>query len=126
MLRNNVLRRALYHLPLSVMQVKIQGVMADEWTIRGLQPNNYYATADAAAVPLQLDQLPNDYITFDKESYSQGRVPPSAFDLPDFVCADRCPLISVCSLLKLSGSLRSGVKQVAADMERSRGHNAVL
>jgi hypothetical protein len=36
------------------MQVQMQGRLAHEWAIRGLQPNQYYATADDAAVPLQV------------------------------------------------------------------------
>lgn len=88
-------------------QVFQQGQPANEWTIRGLQPNNYFATADDAAVPLQLDQLPNDYITFQKDSFKIGSVAPASFDLPEFPCADRCPLTSVCTLLQLSGRVKT-------------------
>lgn len=92
-------------------QVEMQGELANQWTIRGLQPNNYYATADDKAVPLQLDQLPNDYITFNKNSFKSGTVAPAVFDLPAFPCADRCPLTSVCSLLRMSGWLHSNKGQ---------------
>eukprot|EP00775_Hariotina_reticulata_P005294 gene5294-5529_t len=75
-------------------QVWMQGQLAYEWAIRGLQPNQYYATADEAAVPLQLDQQPNDYITFHPGSFSKGPLAPSTFHLPPGACQDRCPLTS--------------------------------
>jgi hypothetical protein len=88
--------------------VTVQGLMANEWAIRGLQPNQYYATADAREVPLQLDQQPNAFISFHPASFKAGRVPPSVFSLPADVqggCSKRCPLLSTCTVAALRGAL---------------------
>lgn len=92
------------------LQVTIHGKLADSWTIRGLQPNNYYATAEVpVAVPLELDQLPNDYITFHPDTFKLGPVSPKDVVVPDG-CADKCPLTSVCSILQLQASMKGAVR----------------
>ena len=93
---------------LLLLQVTTQGVLANEWAIRGLQPNQYYATADELEIPLQLDQDPNDYITFHPDTYKPGRVPPSVFKLPGggFDCSKNCPLASVCTIAALRGRVQ--------------------
>ncbi|KAF8059710.1 hypothetical protein HT031_005118 [Scenedesmus sp. PABB004] len=96
-------------------QVVAQGRLANRWAVRGLQPNTFTATADAAAVPLELDQLPNDFITFHAASFKPEPPPASAFDLPEFGCAERCPLTSVCTLFGRGGAAaRRGVQAAAA------------
>lgn len=88
----------------------MQGRQANEWAIRGLQPNQYYASADAAEVPLELDQDPNDYITFHPTTYKPGPIPPSVFNLPADVrgsCSKSCPLVSTCTI----AAVRAWVQQ---------------
>lgn len=92
----------------------MQGERANEWVIRGLQPNQYYATADEAEVPLELDQDPNDYITFHKDSYKPGPVPASVFAKPGMDCDKACPLASVCTI----AAVRGRVARVLAALRR--------
>jgi hypothetical protein len=85
----------------------MQGYTANEWAIRGLQPNQYYATADDKEIPLQLDQDPNDYITFHPKTYKAGPVAPSVFKMPEGLdCSKKCPLASVCTIAALKGRAR--------------------
>jgi hypothetical protein len=96
-------------LPFTFLQTTMQGRLADSWTIRGLQPNNYYATADVpVGVPLQLDQLPNDYITFHPDTLKLSPVNPKDAVVPAG-CADKCPLTSVCTILQMCASLQTAV-----------------
>jgi hypothetical protein len=81
----------------------MQGVKANGWAIRGLQPNEYYATADDREVPLELDQDPNDYITFHPGTYNPGPVPTDVFEKPGMDCDKSCPLASVCTIAALRG-----------------------
>uniref|UniRef100_A0A383W200 Uncharacterized protein n=1 Tax=Tetradesmus obliquus TaxID=3088 RepID=A0A383W200_TETOB len=93
-------------------QTTMQGRTADSWTIRGLQPNNYYATADVpVGIPLELDQLPTatyvfgDYITFHPDTLNLGPVSPKDVIVPEG-CAEKCPLTSVCTILQAKASLQ--------------------
>jgi hypothetical protein len=91
------------------LQTTMQGRLADSWTIRGLQPNNYYATADVpVGVPLQLDQLPNDYITFHPDTLKLSPVNPKDVVVPAG-CAEKCPLTSVCTILQMRASLQTAL-----------------
>ncbi|GIL96686.1 hypothetical protein Vretimale_2444 [Volvox reticuliferus] len=75
----------------------IQGIAANKWRQNGLQPNYWYATADEAQVPLELDQMPNDFQTFWPETFTKGPPGTQVFQLPDG-CSPRCPLTSVCTI----------------------------
>ncbi|GLI69515.1 hypothetical protein VaNZ11_014151 [Volvox africanus] len=74
----------------------IQGVTANKWRRDGLQPNYWYATADEAQVPLELDQMPNDFQTFWPKTFTKGPPGEQVFQLPNG-CSPRCPLTSVCT-----------------------------
>lgn len=92
----------------------MQGRLANEWAIRGLQPNQYYATADDAEIPLELDQDPNAYISFHPDSYKPGPVPPYVFKLPGggIDCSKKCPLASVCTIAALQGRVAKWLRMV--------------
>ncbi|WIA21661.1 hypothetical protein OEZ85_000833 [Tetradesmus obliquus] len=116
-------------------QTTMQGRTADSWTIRGLQPNNYYATADVpVGIPLELDQLPNDYITFHPDTLKLGPVSPKDVIVPEG-CAEKCPLTSVCTILQAKASLQAalgwrgqgrGAKPSSSRAELSGGAAAVV
>jgi hypothetical protein len=94
---------------LPTTQTTMQGRLADGWTIRGLQPNNYYATADVpVGAPLELDQLPNDYITFHPDTLKLAPVSPKDVVVPEG-CTDKCPLTSVCTILQMRASLQTAL-----------------
>jgi hypothetical protein len=92
----------------------MQGYIANEWAIRGLQPNQYYATADEREVPLELDQDPNDYITFHPGTYKAGPVPADVFQKPGLDCSKRCPLVSVCTIAALQGRMQRALRLFGA------------
>jgi hypothetical protein len=64
---------------------------------RGLQPNYYYSTADRRQLPVELDQIPNDYMTFDVASFVAGAPDASVFEVPEF-CEQKCPITSLCTV----------------------------
>ncbi|PNH05991.1 hypothetical protein TSOC_007693 [Tetrabaena socialis] len=80
--------------------VETQGVPAYKWRRDGLQPNYYFATANEAQVPLELDQMPNDRQTLWPDTFRSGAPPPGVFQLP-VDCKPRCPLTSVCTIASL-------------------------
>ncbi|KAF6263736.1 hypothetical protein COO60DRAFT_340919 [Scenedesmus sp. NREL 46B-D3] len=95
-------------------QATMQGRLADSWTVRGLQANNYYATADVpVGVPLQLDQLPNAFMTFHPDTLKLSPVNPKDAVVPAG-CADKCPLTSLCTLLQMSATLQAALGRGAS------------
>lgn len=93
-------------------QVTMQGYLANEWTIRGLQPNEYFSSADDTELPLELDQDPNDYITFHPKSYKPGPVPSEVFKVPSgggMDCSKSCPLASVCTIAAVKSRLQAAL-----------------
>mgnify|MGYP001224405075 CR=1 FL=1 len=69
-----------------------------KWEVPGLQSNFYYATADDAAIPFQIDQMPNDFIYYNPETFQSKVADAKVFDLPKQCSAEKtCPLISVCT-----------------------------
>jgi hypothetical protein len=75
------------------------GVKVGKWNKPGLQNNYYAATADSRQVPVYIDQVPNDFMAFNVESYQEKITDPSVFDLPS-ICSSQqsCPLISICTI----------------------------
>ena len=74
------------------------GTVLQKWEIKGLQSNFYYASADEAAVPYEIDQLPNDFIFYKPETYKLGITSSDVFNLPSKCTPDyTCPFISVCT-----------------------------
>lgn len=70
---------------------------------QGLQSNDYYATVEGGT-PLELDQLPNDFMALHPDSFSTAAHDPAAFQLPSN-CAQRCPLYSICTVLRARAAL---------------------
>jgi hypothetical protein len=64
---------------------------------KGLQPNYYYTTADSVQLPVELDQIPNDFMTFKLTTFSKGAPDPSVFEVPEF-CQQKCPITSLCTI----------------------------
>ncbi|GLC67587.1 hypothetical protein PLESTF_000577200 [Pleodorina starrii] len=63
---------------------EIQGIPAYDWRIASwFLPKHWYASADAAQVPLELDQMPNDRQTFWPGTFQEGPPPPDVFQLPE-------------------------------------------
>ncbi|KAL6751632.1 hypothetical protein V8C86DRAFT_2775360 [Haematococcus lacustris] len=77
----------------------LRGQMAYKWRQDGLQPNYWFATADELQLPLELDQVPNDLTSYDPASFTQRPIDPELLHVPPS-CHKRCPLFSVCSLLR--------------------------
>ncbi len=50
-------------------------------------------------VPVELDQVPNDFQTFDRSSFTTKATDLSLVQVPHD-CAARCPLTSICSVLQ--------------------------
>lgn len=72
-----------------------------------MQPNNHYATADApVGIPLDLDQLPNNYITFRPDTLKLSPISPKDVVVLEG-CAEKCPLTSVCTILQAKASLQT-------------------
>jgi hypothetical protein len=102
----------------------MQGRLADSWTIRGLQPNNYYATAEVpVGIPLQLDQLPNDYITFHPDTLKLSPVNPKDVIVPEG-CAEKCPLTSVCTILQMQARAKTALGWFDGALGRKQQTNA--
>ena len=64
---------------------------------QGLQPNYFYSTADSHQLPVELDQIPNDFMTFSVDSFVEGPPDPSVFEVPEF-CEQKCPITSLCTV----------------------------
>jgi hypothetical protein len=77
--------------------VEYQNQNASKWDKKGLQSNFYYQTVDKN-LPAGVDQVPNDYMSFQLNTYSTDPIPDSIFTVPDY-CRDSCPTISICSVL---------------------------
>mmetsp|Transcript_74771 Transcript_74771/g.86811 ORF Transcript_74771/g.86811 Transcript_74771/m.86811 type:complete len:218 (+) Transcript_74771:19-672(+) len=74
--------------------------LLQKWSLPGLQDNFYYATADDAAIPYEIDQLPNDFIYYKPETF-RNTVDPSVFELPKQCSADTyCNTISTCTMAR--------------------------
>ncbi|EFJ46721.1 hypothetical protein VOLCADRAFT_105384 [Volvox carteri f. nagariensis] len=72
---------------------EIQDVPAYKWRKDGLQPNYWYATADPEQIPLELDQMPNDLMTFWPDSFLAEAPPAGVFELPNNCRPRRVPLV---------------------------------
>ena len=59
------------------------GMAVRRWNKKGLQPNYYLETADDDRRPVQVDQVPNDIMTFETSTFDT-RVPAGIFDFPDW------------------------------------------
>lgn len=79
--------------------VLMNNVTAFKWRAQGLQPNFYYSTADSKQVPVELDQVPNDYMTFNISTFDEGPIADDVFEVPAN-CADKCPRTSICTILR--------------------------
>ena len=71
-----------------------------KWKVWGLQPNYYYDTADAQQLPVELDQIPNNFQTF--RNFSAAPPDPGIFALPPD-CDRKCPFTSLCTALTAAG-----------------------
>lgn len=80
-----------------------------KWSVKGLQANDYYATADWGRIPVELDQQPNDLQAFHPDTFKRGPVDPVVFVVPEYCDpAQKCPWYSVCRLIR-SGNAGSDV-----------------
>lgn len=72
-------------------EVQIRDQTAHKWLIPGLQKNYWYATADAAQLPLELDQLPNDKQALDPSTFKPRAPPAEAFNIPEYCYGQHAP-----------------------------------
>lgn len=80
-------------------QESLRGIDVFKFSKGGLQKNYYYSTADGLQIPVELDQVPNDYMSFDAASFSVSPVPPELLEIPSD-CHEYCPLSSICTLIR--------------------------
>ncbi len=74
-------------------------VKFETWTIKGLQSNIYWSTADAKRIPYRIDQQPNDVQTFDLSSYQESIPnPDQVFALPNY-CSPETKCGGICYAL---------------------------
>lgn len=76
----------------------VNDILTYKWLKKGLQSNYYYATADEHQIPIELDQWPNAFQFFHKDTFVTKPTDPSLVHVPDY-CVDKCPFYSVCTLL---------------------------
>lgn len=79
--------------------------VANEWQADGLQPNFWYQTVSGA--PVEFDQVPDDFQSFNPSTYSVGPQPDSLFTVPSY-CQPSCPALSICSALKDGSKQHAG------------------
>jgi len=83
-------------------QVDLNGTTCDKWQKDGLQTNYWYQTE--AGVPCELDEVPNDYIYWEEDTYVIGEPDPSLFVLPSYCSeSEHCSDLSVCGIARKSG-----------------------
>ena len=75
------------------------------WNKKGLQPNYYLETADDDRRPVQVDQVPNDIMTFETSTFDTS-VPAGIFDFPDWcdATAGKCSIASTCRAVGAGGA----------------------
>lgn len=78
-------------------QQMMNGYLSDVWMAMGLQANYWYQTVNTAK-PVQLNQVPDDNMTFVTNQYNVGPIPDQMFTIPSY-CEPKCPALSICSFL---------------------------
>jgi hypothetical protein len=79
---------------------EVSGRKCEKWDAKGLQSNFYWVTADADQVPVKLEMVPNSLTNYKVESFKKGPIDSSVFNVPSYCSpTQKCPAISVCSLL---------------------------
>eukprot|EP00195_Chlamydomonas_chlamydogama_P008577 CAMPEP_0202890894 /NCGR_PEP_ID=MMETSP1392-20130828/1151_1 /ASSEMBLY_ACC=CAM_ASM_000868 /TAXON_ID=225041 /ORGANISM="Chlamydomonas chlamydogama, Strain SAG 11-48b" /LENGTH=242 /DNA_ID=CAMNT_0049574545 /DNA_START=73 /DNA_END=801 /DNA_ORIENTATION=- len=78
--------------------VDLRGITTHKFYIKGLQPNYYFTTADELQLPVELDQWPNVYQSFDPSTFNTEPIDPTMLEVPDN-CHSKCPISSICTLI---------------------------
>jgi len=77
------------------------GYNVDIWDIEGGQANYYYAVTPSM-IPYEIDQVPNDIMYYNPQTYQNYISDPSVFDLPSSQCNvnNTCSYISICTAVR--------------------------